>query len=163
MFPLGETIYLWRIDRGLTQDRLSRLTGVSRPNLSAIEQGARDITVQTLRRIARSLGIGPGLLVEGTPPSDGQTLLLDRESLDGIARYVIGQKIGLSDDKRQIAESLRELIKNKIAVQTGRKRRLERTGRKERQSLLRLKTRLKPAELKSLINRIEKLSSISHE
>lgn len=47
----------WREHRGLTQDALAALAGVSAPYLSQIEGGKRVGAVRTLRRIAAALDV----------------------------------------------------------------------------------------------------------
>jgi DNA-binding XRE family transcriptional regulator len=54
----GESpIKLWREHRGLTQQELADLAGISKPYLSQIENGKRQGTIETLSALARSLGV----------------------------------------------------------------------------------------------------------
>ena len=50
-------IKLWREHRGMTQQELATLAGISKPYLSQIETGKRQGTVETLSTIARSIGV----------------------------------------------------------------------------------------------------------
>ena len=59
MFPLGDTLYLWRTQRGVTQQALARASELPRPAVSALERGALDPTLRTIRRVADGLGIPP--------------------------------------------------------------------------------------------------------
>lgn len=68
MLPFGETVLAWRLARGLTQAALANLARVSRPNLSAIERGQREVTLGTLRALAVALDVRPGVLVDGVSP-----------------------------------------------------------------------------------------------
>src|SRR3989338_1494008 len=111
MLSLGKTLYLWRQEKGLTQGQLSHRSGVSRPNLSAIENGGRDVTVQTLRCLAKSLDIKPGVLVDGIIPQAHLKKELSRESLDRIARALVGQSIPLDRQENYIVRFIRPLIK----------------------------------------------------
>jgi transcriptional regulator with XRE-family HTH domain len=52
----------------MTQVELAQKSGVSRPNLSAIERGAREVTLKTLRALAMALDVRPGMLVDGCAP-----------------------------------------------------------------------------------------------
>src|SRR5258708_3964414 len=52
---IGGAIYAQRLKRGLTQRALAARALMTPANLSAIETGRRDLTVQTLLRIARVL------------------------------------------------------------------------------------------------------------
>lgn len=52
----GEQLRTARTAQGLTIAELARLSGTSRPSLSAIEAGKRSPTVDTARRILAQLG-----------------------------------------------------------------------------------------------------------
>ena len=161
MLPLGHTLYLWRLEKGLTQEELSHLSGISRPNLSAVEQGARDVTVQTARRLARALGIGAGVLVEGVPPRRGEPLSLTREALDRIARYAAGQKLPMPPGEERLAGLFRRVLKSKLASRDRLRGRLPRTARDEDKSLSELKSALSSAEIRNILSRIEKISGVN--
>lgn len=66
--PFGQTVFLWRRHRGLTQQQLANRAGLPRPNLCAIEQGRREVSLTTLRALAIALGVPAGTLVEGVVP-----------------------------------------------------------------------------------------------
>jgi transcriptional regulator with XRE-family HTH domain len=53
---IGQRIKLLRQDRGMTQVELAAQLKISQSNLSAIERGARGVTVNQLVRITRALG-----------------------------------------------------------------------------------------------------------
>jgi transcriptional regulator with XRE-family HTH domain len=53
---VGQRIKLLRQDRGMTQVELAARLELSQSNLSAIERGARGVTVNQLVRIANGLG-----------------------------------------------------------------------------------------------------------
>ncbi len=53
----------WREHRGLTQERLAAASGVSKPYVSQIESGRRSGSTNTLRKLARALGVPIGALV----------------------------------------------------------------------------------------------------
>lgn len=46
-----------RIRRGLTQTRLSALTGIAQSDISSLETGRRHMTAGWRRRIAQALGV----------------------------------------------------------------------------------------------------------
>jgi mRNA interferase RelE/StbE len=46
-----------RLFRGLTQTELSEKSGIRRPEISAIEAGTRRGTVDTLKALAKALGV----------------------------------------------------------------------------------------------------------
>lgn len=157
MRPLGQTIYLWRIHRKATQAQLAEKAGVSRPNLSAIEQGGRDVTVQTLRRIAEALGVSAGTLVDGAGPSPEHTSLgSDRHSIDRIARMASGERIqSASPQERKLARALASLLKSKTGWK-GVRRFARRTVRDEKETESRLKAELGQELFRHLLARVEK-------
>ena len=158
MPSLGQTIYLWRLERGLTQDELSSRTGISRPNLSAIEKGVRDVTVGTVRRLALALEINPGILVDGISPVSKRAGGLTRRQLDRIAHWVVGKKITLSDREKELGEAIRPLLKGKLQHGIRYGRSLPRTARQEVKYLRQVKALISPSELNNLLSRIHKLS-----
>lgn len=82
----GESIYLWRSYKGLTQSELAKKAGIPRPNLVAIEKGRRDVSLATQRRLAYALGTTPGDLVNGVSPIHLSRTVFSRESLEKIAK-----------------------------------------------------------------------------
>ncbi|CDO30882.1 putative transcriptional regulator [Mycolicibacterium vulneris] len=62
---VGTRISALRIERGLTQEQLSLLSGVSRNVLLDVEHGRRGILHERLFDIAKALGVSAADLVEG--------------------------------------------------------------------------------------------------
>jgi HTH-type transcriptional regulator, competence development regulator len=62
---LGARIRAVRDARGLNLHELARLSGISAPALSLIENGKRDLRISSLHRIADALRISPGALLGG--------------------------------------------------------------------------------------------------
>jgi len=58
---LGLVISRLRTEKGLSQEALSGLAGISRSHLAALESGRKNVRVDTLWRVAQALG---------TPASD---------------------------------------------------------------------------------------------
>src|SRR3954462_399786 len=85
MLPFGDAVVAWRLARGMTQAALARAAHVSRPNLSAIERGDRDVTLRTLRALAVALGGRPGARVDGEAPADPDRSRLGRDDLERVA------------------------------------------------------------------------------
>src|SRR5262245_5996352 len=56
-FALGASIYDHRKARGLTQEQLAALTGVSQADISRIERGQINLTVETLVVLGEPLGM----------------------------------------------------------------------------------------------------------
>ena len=161
MLPLGSTLCFWRQARGLTQAELASRAGVSRPNLSMIEQEARDLTVGTLKRLAEALQVRPGVLVDGIPPKPLASQRLSRESLDRIARWVARKKRGrprfhLTEEEKTIAVWIESLAKHQVNLTAGRGRRLPRTVRRERQNFLEAKMNLGVSQIRNLLSRVQK-------
>ncbi len=152
----GSLILLWRNQKKLTQGELSKLCGVSRPNLSAIEQGARDMTVGTLRRIAAALGVRAGELVDGVNVSDEGVDLQEwgRHAIDRVARIVAGESLKASKEERQLADNLRSIMKHKTHEKNfGNPKNSKRA---EDAMSLSLKMRLGPAMFEHFLKRVEK-------
>ena len=51
--------------RALTQEELSRISGVSRDTISALEAGKREAQPRTIRRLADALRVEPQELMKG--------------------------------------------------------------------------------------------------
>lgn len=62
---VGTRIQGLRIDRGLTQEQLAELSGVSRNVLMDVEHGRRGILHERLFDIAKALGVTAAELLEG--------------------------------------------------------------------------------------------------
>lgn len=54
----GNPVKVWRDYRGLGQQQLAEMVGISTPYLSQIETGKRSGTAEMLRAIATALGVG---------------------------------------------------------------------------------------------------------
>lgn len=59
---LAEDLVTWRKLRGLTQAQLADRSGISRATLARLEGGEGGVTLETLLRVLRSLGILDTLL-----------------------------------------------------------------------------------------------------
>ncbi len=60
-----------REERGISQDTLSRVTGIHDTAIGRFERGAREPRLTTIMRLARGLGVRPGVLVDGlSDPAD---------------------------------------------------------------------------------------------
>lgn len=60
---IGDRLRQHREDRGISQERLAELAGVSQPYVSQIESGIREATVPVLRRLCEALGVRMGDVV----------------------------------------------------------------------------------------------------
>ena len=59
----GLVISRLRIQKGLTQERMSGLAGIARSHLAALENGTKTVRLDTLWRIADALEIKPSELI----------------------------------------------------------------------------------------------------
>ncbi len=64
MGDLGSNLKAARLERGLTQEDVSMLSGVHETEISRIEAGKRDPRVSTVRKLAKAVGVRPGVLLE---------------------------------------------------------------------------------------------------
>lgn len=131
MLPFGQTVVLWRLQRGLTQEALARRARLSRPNLSVIERGRREVSLKTLRALAAGLGVPPGVLADGVPPAaaQGARPSLSRASIERIADAVAFERPAVEPDEQAAVAALRTLLGHRTRAarhQRGRPR----TGRR---------------------------------
>ena len=59
----GIVISRLRVEKGLTQERMSGLAGIARSHLVALENGEKTVKLDTMWRIADALGIKPSELI----------------------------------------------------------------------------------------------------
>lgn len=90
MLPFGETVLVWRLARGMSQAELASAARMSRPNLSAVERGDREVTLRTLRQLALALDVRPGVLADGIAPTTS-VRPLGRRALERIAGAAAGR------------------------------------------------------------------------
>lgn len=156
MLVFGQAVRIWRAHRALSQAQLARMAGLSRPNLSAIERGRREVTLGTLRALAVALDVTPGTLADGVPPGlPGTTASLSREALERIADGVVRGKPVQGELERTLVRLLRNLTKASRGLAFGRGA-LPRSGRRaELASWMTLKASCPPAILRTLLERID--------
>lgn len=63
---LGLVISTERVRKGMTQEQLSGLAGISRSHLAALESGQKSPKVDTLWKIADALSVKPSRLIQLT-------------------------------------------------------------------------------------------------
>lgn len=54
---IGQTIKKKRIDKGLSQNELAFRVGMKQPDISGIEEGKKNVTLETLASLCKALGI----------------------------------------------------------------------------------------------------------
>jgi len=72
---LGRNLRAVRVASGLTQEEFADLLGIHRTYIGGLERGERNVTLQTVERLAASLAVPAMALLDGTaagppPPSD---------------------------------------------------------------------------------------------
>jgi transcriptional regulator with XRE-family HTH domain len=60
----GERLKRLRKERLLTQQELSRITGVSQDGISQLETGKRGAQPRTIKKLAEALGVEPKALIK---------------------------------------------------------------------------------------------------
>ena len=66
MGTVGQRVKRFRLDRGMTQEELGERVGVKKSQISKLESGKCVITLPTMSRIFRALGITTASLDLGT-------------------------------------------------------------------------------------------------
>ena len=140
MTSIGYQISQKRREYGLTQTELARRAGLPQPNLSNIEKGRQDLTVSTLIRIARTLGLSPGKFFE---EPDAPETLFTRERVERLAAAVWNTAAPVLKEDRWIVERLRVLLPGALKRSAGRMA-VERAW-------FELRGRLSPVEIKLLV------------
>jgi transcriptional regulator with XRE-family HTH domain len=154
--PFGQTVMLWRQEGGLTQQTLARRAGIPQPNLSAIERGRRTVSLSTIRALAAALGVRPGILVDGVPPTPGAggRPSLSREAIERIADAVACHRRLTEPGEQATVEALRALLGHRMRAarrQWGRPR----TGRRGALAAwIRLKSLYGQSAIQTLADRV---------
>jgi transcriptional regulator with XRE-family HTH domain len=154
MLPFGQTVLLWRAARGLTQAQLAEASGVPRPNLSAIERGAREVSLRTIRALAAALSINPGTLVDGQSPQPASTLSFSRQEMDRIAHAAVRGEQLPNHEENTVALEMRELSRPRLEAAGIVVPRTTRGRRMQTRQELSIRHHLPPAVLKSLLERM---------
>jgi transcriptional regulator with XRE-family HTH domain len=54
-----------RVEKGLTQEALADLAGLHRTYVGSVERGERNVTLESVERLARALDVSPSDLLRG--------------------------------------------------------------------------------------------------
>lgn len=79
---VGNNIQLVREEAGYTQDTLSELLDITPNHLSAIERGVSGISLETLQRLCRLLGVSADRILFGLDAQEQETLAIARRITD---------------------------------------------------------------------------------
>jgi len=155
MPSLGQTVLLWRLHRGLTQQALAARARIPRSNLSAIERDQQDVTVQTLRTVAAALEVRPGLLADGLlPPTDAPARRMSRAEMECIADEVVRGAPAQRGADRFLIEALRALLAPKARASPHRWTAPRWSNRKTDLAWVQLRARYPANVVNSLVSRI---------
>lgn len=154
MLPFGQTLLLWRFQRGLTQQDLAAKARIPRTALSAMERGRREVTLKTLRALAVGLSIRPGLLADGTPPhSETIPRSFSRQALERVAdRIVYGTP--LRDPKEERMAALMSAMVASRALAAGYRVKPIKGKRARQAAWLALSSQVPSQVIRSLLQRI---------
>ena len=97
----------------MTQVELARAARISRPNLSAIERGEREVTLKTLRALALALDVRPGVLADGQLPGRAE-LPLTRARLERVSQAAVSG--------RRLADPRESALADRLAAVTSSRR-----------------------------------------
>ena len=62
---LGDRVRSLRRKHNISQEKLAEIAGVHRTYIGMIERGEKNVTLVTLLRLAKALGVSPAELLEG--------------------------------------------------------------------------------------------------
>ncbi len=111
MLSVGQTIYLKRLEKNLTQIELVQKTGIPQPNLSNIEKGKQDLTVSTFLKICHALEVRPAELLDDLfDKTSRKPIIFSRPVIEKIAKAVVHEEKGLSERQREIADLLKLIL-----------------------------------------------------
>jgi transcriptional regulator with XRE-family HTH domain len=65
LLKFGKRVRTLRLDRGWTQEEFAHRTGLNRSYMSEVERGKSDVSLSTLQKIAKTLGISLAELLTG--------------------------------------------------------------------------------------------------
>ena len=91
---LGSRVRQQRVLNELTQDELSRLTGVSCSFIGLIERGERKASLETLVALCNALNVSPTLLLQ-----------------DSLSPRAIENETAFDEENRALASSLLQLLR----------------------------------------------------
>lgn len=93
---VGSTVRKLREQKGITVTELARASGLSPAHISEIERGRTAPSVRTVEKLARALGVSPGVLVRSVGANGvGEKLRRLRERL-GLTQKEVAEKAGVS-------------------------------------------------------------------
>ena len=112
MNEIGYRIGQVRKLSGVSQADLCRRAGLNQPNLSNIEKGKKDVTVSTLVRIARAIGVSPAEFFQEPPaPQKLSASTSSRNQMENLAEAICKNNFfKLSAEEENIARLYRMIL-----------------------------------------------------
>jgi transcriptional regulator with XRE-family HTH domain len=115
--PLPDVIRLRRKQRNLTQEQLAKMAGVSRRQLSLLEDGA-NVSILFLLKVANALELTElpigALRLRSAPPELG-SLIVAADAM-ATAQEIVSQYSDLSGQLGQAATTINALVERALAV-----------------------------------------------
>ena len=100
----------------MTQKALSELCQIPQPNLSNIEKDLADVTVSTLKRLAKALSVRPSELIDDDPAESSDLRVLTREKIERLAAAIYGKKTVVSDEEAEVVLLFQKLLPQKTSA-----------------------------------------------
>ncbi len=148
MNQIAQSLYITRLQKGLSQKQLALKAGIPQPNLSQIEKG-RDFKVSTLYQLALALQVPVEDLFMGvTPIPLNKKIFFQRDNIERVVDCIAQEKV-LPRKLKQIAELVAPMI--------GVKKRKGYVRRGELYvSWAKLKSTFSGEEIRTIFSRVEK-------
>jgi transcriptional regulator with XRE-family HTH domain len=102
---LGRNIRVLRLKRGWTLEELAFRSGVHANYLGDAERGRRNLSLASLNKIARGLGVEPAVLLRGTPKAPENR---DEKLYRVARRFVSLVRDKTAEEQRTLLRILRE-------------------------------------------------------
>lgn len=100
---LGQTVRDYRKKRGMSQEVLAELCGISLSFLGHIERGSRKMSLETLVALSCALGVTPNALLTGQPAQDSA----------GLAAYLAELDFDSEEQRQRFYGAIRALAKGR--------------------------------------------------
>jgi transcriptional regulator with XRE-family HTH domain len=143
----AQSIYVARLERGLSQKELALKAGVPQPNLSQIEKG-RDFKVSTLSQIAAALDVSVDILIKG-----GEPLEIDKKNF--FKRNNIEKAISCIVNNEDVPKRWKSAVKL-ISNVTGNKKKAYTPKKSAHLSWYNLKKSFSDEEISTILSRFRK-------